>query len=136
MKAYISISHSKRKALDKELSAIKTALVKLNIDPFVFVDNYTFGASQERKMMEQAAADIDHCDILIAETSDKRIGIGIEVGYAEAKTKPIIYLRHKNADHSTTASGISDFQIIYEDIPDLQKQLEDILTKAIKQLEK
>jgi nucleoside 2-deoxyribosyltransferase len=132
MKAYISISRSKRKALDKELSAIRTTLVKFNIDPFVFVDNYTFGVSQERKMMKQAAADIDRCDILIAETSDKGIGIGIEVGYAKAKMKPIIYVRHKNADHSTTVSGISDFQIIYKDIPDLQKQLEDILTKAIK----
>ncbi len=129
MKAYISISHSKRKVLDKELSAIKTTLVKLNIDPFVFVDNYTFGVSEERKMMEQAAADIDRCDILIAETSDKGIGIGIEVGYAKAKMKPIIYLRHINADHSTTASGISDFQIIYEDISDLQRQLAEILTQ-------
>src|SRR5258705_3273220 len=129
MKAYISISHSKRKALDKELSAIKTTLVKLNIDPFVFVDNYTFGVSEERKMMEQAAADIDRCDILIAETSDKGIGIGIEVGYAKAKMKPIIYLRHINADHSTTASGFSDFQIIYEDMPDLQRKLAEILTQ-------
>ena len=136
MKAYIAISRSNRQALDKELSAIKTALLKLNIDPFVFVDNYTFSVNQERKMMKQAAADIDRCNIPIAETSEKGIGIGVEVGYAKAKMKPIIYLRHKNADHSTTVSGISDFQIIYQDIPYLERQLEDILTKAIKPGEK
>ena len=41
--------------------------------------------------MKQATADIDKCDILIAETSDRGIGIGIEVGYAKAKKKPIFY---------------------------------------------
>ncbi len=35
------------------------------------------------------------------------------------KMLPVIYLRDKTADHSTTDSGISDFQIIYEKIADL-----------------
>ena len=129
MKAYISVSFNRRQALDKELKAIKAVLAKLGVDPFVFVDNYNFDRTQEQKMMKQATADIDKCDILIAETSDKAIGIGIEVGYAKAKMKPVIYLRHKTADHSTTVSGISDFQIIYENIPDLQEQLENTIVK-------
>ena len=78
-------------------------------------------------MMQQAMRDIDHCDVLIAETSHKGIGIGIEVGYAKAKGKPVIYLRHQDAEHSTTVSGISDFQIAYSDTNDLQKQLCGIL---------
>jgi 2'-deoxynucleoside 5'-phosphate N-hydrolase len=40
-------------------------------------------------MMRQAFAAIDKNDLLIAETTDKAIGIGIEVGYAKAKGKPI-----------------------------------------------
>jgi len=68
-------------------------------------------------------ADIDNSDILIAETSNKGIGIGIEVGYAKAKGKPLIYLRNQNAEHSTTVSGICDFQIIYKNIHDLKNQL-------------
>jgi len=131
MKAYISISFNRRQAMDNELKTIKAALTKLRIDPFVFVDNYNFDITQEQKMMKQATADIDKCDILIAETSDKGIGIGIEVGYAKAKRKPIIYLRHKTAEHSTTVSGISDFQIIYENLSDLQEQLENTIVKAI-----
>lgn len=70
-------------------------------------------------MMQQAMKDIDSCDLLIAETSDKVIVIGIEVGYARAKGKPVIYVRHHNAEHSTTISGISDFQIIYINPKDL-----------------
>ncbi|MEO5581154.1 MAG: nucleoside 2-deoxyribosyltransferase [Saprospiraceae bacterium] len=73
--------------------------------------------------------DIDHCDILIAETSNKGIGIGVEVGYAKAKGKPVIYIRQKDAEHSTTVSGISDFQMIYSDSNNLKNQLTDIINQ-------
>jgi nucleoside 2-deoxyribosyltransferase len=132
MTAYISISFSKRKLANKELAAIITTLNEHKIQPFIFVDNYKFDSTQEREMMQQAMTDIDHCDLLIAEVSDKAIGIGIEVGYAKAKNKPIIYIRKKDAEHSTTVSGISDLQIIYSDTNDLQKQL----AQALKEISK
>lgn len=127
MRAYISISFSRRAYMDKELTTIMDTLKAFAITPFVFVDHYQFDPSQERQMMEQAMADMDNCDLLIAETSDKGIGIGIEVGYAKAKGKPVIYLRQQTAAHSTTVSGISDFKIIYQDTDDLRKQLEQLL---------
>ena len=40
--------------------------------------------------------DIDNSDILIAEVSEKAIGVGIEVGYAKAKGKPIIYIKNQS----------------------------------------
>jgi 2'-deoxynucleoside 5'-phosphate N-hydrolase len=129
MTAYISVSFNKRKLVDKELNAIIDTLKAFNIAAFIFVDKYQFDLSQEHKMMQQAMLDIDNCDLLIAETSDKGIGIGIEVGYAKAKEKPIIYVRQKDSEHSSTVSGISDFQIIYLDNNDLKRQLAYILTK-------
>ncbi len=129
MKAYISVSFSKRKSIEKEITAIIDTLNEFNFSSHVFVDNYKFSLSEERQMMKQAMADIDNCDILIAETSDKGIGIGIEVGYAKAKGKSVFYLRRKDAEHSTTVSGISDFQIIYVDTNDLQYQLAGLLNK-------
>ena len=134
MKAYISVSFSKRKLVDKEITAIADTLNELNLSSFVFVDNYKFDLTQERQMMEQAMVDIDKCDILIAETSDKGIGIGIEVGYAKAKGKTVIYLRQKDTEHSTTVSGISDFQIFYTDTTDLKKQLADTVEKIMKSI--
>lgn len=131
MKAYISVSFSKRKLLDKEITAIVDILNVFKISAFVFVDNYKFNITQEREMMQQAMTDIYNCNILIAETSNKGIGIGIEVGYAKAKGKPIIYLRQKDAEHSTTVSGISDFQIIYDDVNDLREQLAEILNRIM-----
>lgn len=132
MKAYISVSYRNRKLISKEINAIIDTLNVFKIVPFVFIDNYLFTAKEEKEMMQQAMADIDNCDLLIAETSDKAIGIGIEAGYARAKQKPVIYIRQKESEHSTTVSGISDFQIIYEDCNDLQKQLADTLKKIIK----
>ncbi len=89
MKAYISLSYSKRKYLDKELSTITDVLNKFKIEPLVFVDLYKFDVTQEQQMMQQAMADIENSDLLIAEVSDKGIGIGIEVGYAKARHCPI-----------------------------------------------
>jgi nucleoside 2-deoxyribosyltransferase len=132
MRAYISVSFSKRRLVDKELTAIVETLNELGIATFIFVDNYQFDISQERQMMEQSLAGIDACDILVAETSDKAIGIGVETGYAKAKGKTIIYVRHKHTEHSTTVSGISDFQIAYEDTSDLKKQLAAIANKILK----
>ena len=127
MTAYISVSYNKRKFLQKELDAIADALNFFAIISFVFVDKYSFSPRQEKEMMELAFAEIDKCELLIAETSDKAIGIGIEVGYAKAKNKPVIYLRNKNAEHSITVSGSSDYTIIYSDAGDLRMQLSEAL---------
>ena len=126
MQAYISISFSKRKELEKEVQAIKNALQKCVISGFVFVDEYQFSAKQEKKMMQNAIEDIEKSAILIAETSEKGIGIGIEVGYAKAKNIPVIYMRNSKSEHSTTVSGIADFSIIYSDEKDLEEKLEEI----------
>jgi nucleoside 2-deoxyribosyltransferase len=131
MKAYLSISYSKRKELKDEVNAIIETLQSFNMSTFVFVDQYQFSPSQEKEMMQTAIKEIDDCDILIAETSDKAIGIGIEAGYGKAKGKPVIYLRNKLAEHSTTLSGISDYQIIYADINDLKYQLNNILPHLV-----
>ena len=129
MKAYIAVSYSKRKLVDKEIALIIETLNTFDISPFVFVDNYKFDILHEKQMMSQAMKDIENCDILIAETSEKGIGIGIEVGYAKAKGKIVIYLRQQNAEHSTTVSGISDFQIIYSNSKDLKIKLIDTLNQ-------
>jgi hypothetical protein len=131
MTAYISVSFNKRKLLDKELNAIIDTLNEFKIMPFIFVDHYKFDSSQEQEMMQQVMIDIDNCELVIAETSEKGIGIGIEVGYAKAKNKPVIYVRQKDAEHSTTVSGISDFQILYSDTNDLQKQLAIALNRIL-----
>src|SRR5205809_5827480 len=130
MIAYISQSLTNRKMIYPELTANAQTIIEFQNTPFIFVDQYKFGPSQERQMMHQAMTDIDKCELFIAEVSDKAIGIGVEAGYAKAMGKPIVYVRKAKADHSTTVSGVSDFQVIYNDVLDLQKQLASTLRQV------
>ena len=133
MQAYISISFSKKNELEKEVQAIKNALGKFGISGFVFVDEYQFSAKEEKEMMQKAMEDVEKSAILIAEVSEKGIGIVIEVRYAKAKNIPVIYVRNSSSEHSTTVSGIADFKIIYENEIDLEEKLEKIISKNITQ---
>jgi len=131
MKAYISISYQRRRSLNTAITAIMSVLEEHHVESFVFVDHYKFEESQEEEMMRSALEELEQCDLLIAETSHKGIGIGIEAGYAKAKNKPVVYLRHKEAEHSTTLSGASDHRVIYKNTDDLQQQLVLIIKEII-----
>jgi len=112
-KAYFAISYSNRNQFDKEIESLKILFNEYNIELLVFVDKYNFKAKQEKEMMKVAFEEIDSSDILIAELTTKSIGVGIEIGYAFAKEKPIFYLRRKETEYSTTASGCSSYVIEY-----------------------
>ena len=130
-KAYLSISFQKRKELQNEIAAIQQVLSAFNIALFVFVDKHLFTKEQEKQMMQQAFTDIDSSDLLIAEVSEKAIGVGIEIGYAVAAKKPVIYLRNKQAEHSTTAAGAANHILIYGSLEDLKEKLIAILPAVI-----
>lgn len=113
--------------MNEEIEAIKQALSTFGINLFVFVDVYLFTPEQEKEMMQQAFADINGADLLIAEVSEKAIGVGIEIGYAVAKQKPVIYLRNTRAEHSTTAAGAAGNSISYTNVEDLAQKLKAVL---------
>ena len=131
MRAYISVSYSKIHSLRNILNCISATLNENNIEPFIFCDHYSFDIADEQAMMQQALADIDRCDLLIAEVSDKAIGIGVEAGYAKGKQKPVLYLRQKDCEHSSTLSGISDYSIVYNGTDDLEQQLTECIKKIL-----
>lgn len=126
---YIACSFALRNELKEEITLIKKEISAQDITPFVFIEHYSFTAEQEKEMMQKAFENISTSFCLFAETTDKGIGIGIEAGYAKALGKPVIYLRKKEAEHSTTLSGMADFCIIYSDKEDLKNQVKNILIK-------
>jgi len=123
-KAYLAISYSNRKKMDKEVNSLKSFLKAKNIALLVFVDRYNFKDNQEKEMMQTAFNEIDNCDLLIAELTTKSIGVGIEIGYAFATKKRIVYLYKESAEYSTTASGSATVCIAYKNTSNLIKQLE------------
>lgn len=127
MKAYIAIPYQRRNEIREELDTITSILNQCGVHPIIFADQYSFKAEEEKQMMQQAMEAINESDWLIALASEKAIGIGIEAGFAKGKGKPVIYIRHHNAEHSTTLSGLSDYQIIYVDLQDLAQKLKCIV---------
>ncbi|MCK5537218.1 MAG: nucleoside 2-deoxyribosyltransferase [Bacteroidales bacterium] len=132
MKAYFAISYTNRKLFYKEIKSLKNLFNINNIELLVFVDKYNFKANQEKEMMKTAFEEIDSSDFLIAELTTKSIGVGIEIGYAFAKEKPIFYLRKKDSEYSTTASGCSISVIDYENELDLYDMMEKLIRTKIK----
>ena len=130
-RAYLAISLSLRPALDSIVKTLQQVLAEFGIELFVFVDHYQFTRSQEKEMMQKAFLEIDRCKLLIAECSEKAIGVGIEAGYALGKGKRVWYLRPHTAAHSTTLAGAAHKSIIYYDIADLTDQIRKELHTAI-----
>ena len=126
-KAYLAISYSNRSLFENEVESLIKLFRKYNIELVVFVDKYNFKANQEKEMMKTAFNEIDKSDFLIAELTNKSIGVGIEIGYAFAKEIPIIYIRKKTSESSTTASGSSTYVVEYENAFDLCEEIEKFL---------
>ncbi len=71
------------------------------------------------KLMQLAFHQIDLCDCLIVDLTEKGVGIGIEAGYASAKNIPIITIAHKGSDISDSLQGITSQLFFYENYEDL-----------------
>lgn len=122
---FIAVSFEHRQALDPSLSTISDVLTTHGFNPVIFADKQ--GTSDSGELMQQALTRIDSCVLFVAEATYKRIGVGIEAGYAKARGKRIIYLRHAESELSTTLQGIADHAILYTSLEELQTTLEEIL---------
>jgi nucleoside 2-deoxyribosyltransferase len=71
------------------------------------------------KLMDISFAEMDACDIVIVELSEKGVGLGIEAGYAYAQGIPIFTIARRGADVSTTLRGISNAVFQYETYEEL-----------------
>ncbi|MCX7955657.1 MAG: hypothetical protein N2593_00920 [Patescibacteria group bacterium] len=131
MKIFLSYSYQHKNKFKKLNNNLKKFLkTKFNIDSYSFVFEYK-EKSNHKTMMKKALKLIDKSDFIIAELSYKSIGIGIEIGYAKAKNKKIIYIKKIDAEISTTSEGISDHLIEYKNEKDLLKKLSKIFDHLI-----
>lgn len=76
-----------------------------------------------QELMEYSFHAIDKCDVVLVEFSEKGVGLGIEAGYAFARSKPIIVIAKKGSEISTTLRGIANEVIIYHDFDELTENL-------------
>ena len=74
-------------------------------------------------LMQQTFEIIDSCDAVLVEFSEKGVGVGIEVGYAHAKGKPIHVIAKESSDISATLRGVAKEIIFYTDLKELPSKL-------------
>ncbi len=82
-------------------------------------------------MMQAACEAIRQVDLLVAEVSEKAIGVGIEVGYAAALGIPVIYLRKADSDYSTTVGGLAAYSLIYDRAEGISALLIPVLQQMV-----
>ncbi|CAK7005978.1 hypothetical protein [Tissierella sp.] len=118
MKAYVGIKYYKdyrnRAIIDKILVALekigyKTSCIVRDIQNNDQVEYSPY------ELMQLTFKEINECDLVIIELSEKGVGLGIEAGYAFARGIPIITVAKQGSDISETLEGISKKVLFYDD---------------------
>ena len=113
-KVFISYDFSNREKYIDFHRKLKIYLEKENNQVYSFVFDNHQKFKNDKSMMDKALNKIKENDVLITELSNKQIGIGVEVGYAKALKKEIIYIRKKNSEYSKTVGGVASLIIEYQ----------------------
>jgi hypothetical protein len=115
-KAYFGIKYHEDFGNRCEIEAIITALENGGIQTICMVRDFEKWGDfnfTPKELMKKTFDQIDLCDMVILEMSEKGVGLGIEAGYAAAKVKHMIVLIREGKDVSVTLQGIADEVICY-----------------------
>lgn len=118
MKAFLSIKYLSDHRNKNRIQAISSALKQNGIDSVCIardVEKWGAVAFEPDELMSRTFQEIDGCDWVIVDLSEKGVGVGIEAGYAHAKKIPLITIANQGADISETLRGISRHVFVYAD---------------------
>jgi nucleoside 2-deoxyribosyltransferase len=110
MKAYLAIKYHPDNANRPRIEGISDALESCGFETVCIArDVERWGQVQldPAELMDRSFAEIDGCDVLVVDVSEKGVGVGIEAGYAYARRIPILTIAAQGADMPTTLQGIS-----------------------------
>lgn len=79
-----------------------------------------------QELMRKSFEEIDKSDLLVVEYSEKGVGLGIEAGYAYAKTIPIFVIAETSSEISETIKGIAKSIFFYDDPSEITKNFIEI----------
>ena len=80
----------------------------------VFLKYGEVEVSSKSLMAEYAFPEMEKCDMLIVEFSEKGVGLGVGAGYAFAKNIPIYIIAKTGSDISSTIGGLAKEIIFYD----------------------
>lgn len=110
MLVYLAIKYHGDQRNRPKIEAITDALGRRGIEVTCVVrDVEQWGAVtlEPMELMRRAFDAIDEADVLLVDLTEKGVGLGIEAGYAHARSVPIVTIAEEGADISTTLRGVS-----------------------------
>ena len=131
MKIYITyqfkdVNLEELKVKLEELSKIIEESTKWQ--PFIFfrdIQKWKKGTMDVQEIVSRAMEEIEKCDAILVEASEKARGVYFEAGYAKALNKKVIVI-HKKGTEANFLESLADIKIIYEDLEDLKEKLKEL----------
>lgn len=121
----VIVTHSfgdSREEIERVCQAVKNA----GFEDFSFirdVENYQKIFDNPKQLMRRAKEEIEKCDALLIDMTDKPTGRMIEVGIAYSLGKKIIAIMKRGTQIKDTTRGVADIIIEYDNIEDITEKL-------------
>ena len=77
-------------------------------------------SSKFENSMTATFKEINCCNIVVLDISEKGVGLGIKAGYAYAKGITVLIIAKEGSEISTTMVGIAKQIIIYDHLTDIE----------------
>ncbi len=116
-----------------EIEHLCSLIKKAGFEDFCFIrdiENYEKIFNDPKKLMQRSKEEIDKCDVLLIDMTDKPTGRAIEAGIAFALNKKIIVIGKNGTKIKDTTKGIADLIIKYDLIDDIVSPLKQWLLEA------
>ncbi len=108
MKAYLAIKYHADNANRPRIEGISAALETCGFETVCIArDVERWGQVQlnPAELMDRSFAEIDGCDVVVVDISEKGVGVGIEAGYAYARRIPILTIAAHRSPEGTQGGG-------------------------------
>ncbi len=131
MRAYLAIKYHPDQQNRAQIEKLTTLLADQGVQTICIARDVEHWGTVELtppKLMDISFAEIDACDIVIVELSEKGVGLGIEAGYAYAQGIPVVTIARRGADVSATLRGISTTVFQYETYEELAAWFQQLAT--------
>lgn len=131
MKVYITyqFKDADLEELKDKLEELSKAIVEsTGWKPFIFfrdIQNWQKGTMDINEVVRRAMEEIEKCDAILVEASEKARGPYFEAGYAKALNKKVIVI-HKEGTEANFLEALADIKIVYKDLEDLREKLKKI----------
>lgn len=83
------------------------------------IENYQKNFNDPKELMQRAKEEIQKCDALLIDMTDKPTGRSIEAGMAYALNKKNIVIMKRGTQIKDTTRGIADLVIEYDELEDI-----------------